>query len=293
MEQRFGPILFVPGDNRGNYPHCNSLYIEGAIKVLVDPASNRERLEQLRVSPGVDAVLLSHWHEDHLMHLDLFDEKPLWMSTADAEPLSGIDRFLDAYDMNDEERKPWIATMHETFHFRPRIPQRVIEDREVIDLGGVSIEIILTPGHTPGHCALYFHEEQILFLGDYDLTPFGPWYGDRHSDIDQVLSSVKKLRNLKARTWLASHGDGIFLSDPGELWDAYVSVIHQRDQKLMDVLKEPVTMADVIDARIVYRKKREPKEFYDFGERAIMGKHLVRLIKNGEAICDGERFRRV
>jgi len=293
MEHRFGPVLFVPGNNRGNYPNCNSLYVEGDVKILIDPASNRDRLGQLCVEPGVDAVMLSHWHEDHLMHLDLFDEKPLWMCAADAEPLLGLDQFLDAYNMNDDERKPWVKTMHEVFHFRPRCPHRVIEDGELIDLGGVTVEVVHTPGHTPGHCALYFREEEILFLGDYDLTSFGPWYGDTHSDIDKLLASVEKLRNKWARTWLASHGDGIFLSNPGELWDSYLNVVHQRDQRLMDLLKEPGTMEDVIDARIVYKKKREPKEFFDFGERAIMGKHLQRMMKNGQVTFDGEAYRRV
>ena len=27
MEQKFGPIVFIPGDNSGNYPNCNSLYV--------------------------------------------------------------------------------------------------------------------------------------------------------------------------------------------------------------------------------------------------------------------------
>jgi glyoxylase-like metal-dependent hydrolase (beta-lactamase superfamily II) len=293
MERRFGPILFIHGDNRGNYPNCNSLYIEGAEKVLVDPASNRDRLEQLRVSPGVDAVLLSHWHEDHLMHLDLFDQYPLWICGADAEPLMSLDNFLDAYDMNEEERKPWFKTMQEVFHFKPRAPQRVIEDGDLIDLGGVSMEVLHTPGHTPGHCALYFREEEILFLGDYDLTSFGPWYGDRDSDIDKVLASVEKLKDLNARTWLTSHGEGIFLCNPDELWDSYIQVVEQRDEKLLDLLQEPRTMADVVEARIVYKKKREPKEFFDFGERAIMGKHLERLIKNGDVMRDGDLYRRV
>jgi len=293
MERRFGSVWFIPGDNRGNYPNCNSLYVDGAVKVLIDPASNRDRLGELHDTPGVDAVLLSHWHEDHLMHLDLFDEKPLWMCAADAEPLLSIDQFLDAYDMNDEERKPWVQTMYEVFHFKPRTPHRMIQGGEVIDLGGVTVEVVHTPGHTPGHCALYFREEEILFLGDYDLTAFGPWYGDAHSDIDELLASVEKLKSMEARTWLASHGDGVFLSNPGELWDSYVGVIARRDEELLDLLKEPRTMADVIDARIVYKKKREPKEFFDFGERAIMGKHLQRLIKNGEVISDREVFRRV
>jgi hydroxyacylglutathione hydrolase len=68
-------------------------------------------------------------------------------------------------------------------------------------------------------------------------------------------------------------------------------VVEQRDEKLLDLLKEPRTMADVVEARIVYKKKREPKEFFDFGERAIMGKHLQRLIKNGTVTFDGEWYR--
>lgn len=292
MEQKFGPVLFIPGDNSGNYPNCNSLYVEGATKIVIDPASNRSRLAELRDNSGVDAALLSHWHEDHLMHLDLFDDKPLWISASDAEPLQSLDNFFDAYNMTADERGPWTKTMNEVFHFKPRAPHRVIRSDEVIDLGGVTIEVIPTPGHTPGHVALFFREAEILFLGDYDLTLFGPWYGDTHSDIDQVLASIEKLRDIPARTWLASHGDGVFLSNPGELWDTYVSVVEKRDEKLLDLLVEPQTMTDVIEARIVYKKKREPKEFFDFGERAIMGKHLERLIKKGWVTFDGEVYRR-
>jgi len=292
MEQRFGPVLLIPGDNSGNYPHCNSFYVEGDAKILIDPASNRDRLTRLRDESGIDAVLLSHWHEDHLMHLDLFDDKPLWTSREDAEPLTGFEEFFDAYSMTEEERVPWRVLMRETFHFKPRAPHRVLQDGEVIDLGGVTIEVVHSPGHTPGHLALFFREAEILFLGDYDLTSFGPWYGDTHSDIDKVIASVERLKSIPARTWLAAHGEGVFLNDPAGLWDTYISVVHQRDGKLMDLLNEPRTMADVIEARIVYKKKREPAEFFDFGERAIMGKHLQRLIKKGEVSFDGEVYRR-
>jgi len=44
--------------------------------------------------------------------------------------------------------------------------------------------------------------------------------------------------------------------------------------------------------RSIPSKKREPKEFFDFGERAIMGKHLERLINNGQVTFDGEVYRR-
>jgi glyoxylase-like metal-dependent hydrolase (beta-lactamase superfamily II) len=290
METRFGPVMFIPGDNNGNYPCCNSLYVEGDTKVLIDPASNRDQLQRILDTSGVDAVWLSHWHEDHFMHLDMFEGKDLWISELDAEPLQSLDHFFDAYGMNTDERPPWTKTIYDTFHFRPRAANRFIRASEFIDLGGTTIEVILTPGHTPGHTALYFLELGILFLGDYDLTAFGPWYGDARSDLDATIKSVNKLRTIEARLWIASHGVGIYDSLPPDMWDRYLSVIDERDEKLLDFLKEPRTLSDIVEKRIVYRKKREPKEFYDFGERAIMNKHLERFIRRGLVAFDGSVY---
>lgn len=121
-EQHFGPIWFIPGENRGKYPSCHSLYIEGG-GVLIDPGSDRERLIRLRKDRGVKAVWLSHWHEDHFTHLDLFDDLPLRVSDRDAAPLSDVELFLDWYGMdNDNYRKYWRLILKEQFHFKPRKP---------------------------------------------------------------------------------------------------------------------------------------------------------------------------
>lgn len=293
MEKNFGPLRFIPGANRGRYPYCHSLYIEADCKVIIDPASDRERLAQLRDDPGVDAVWLSHWHEDHFMSLDLFDDKELRISQPDAAPLQSMDSLFDAYGFNDEERAGWAPMMKDTFHFRPRRPSQTFVDGETIDLGGVTAHVILSPGHTPGHCSFLFPEQELLFIGDYDLTPFGPWYGDRDSDIDAVIESVGRLRSVHARTWIASHEQGVFESDPGELWDAFLKVIDTREERLLEALKSPSTIEDIVEACIVYGRKREPKEFYDFGERSIMGKHVERLIKNGRVAQDGPVIMRV
>ena len=37
-EKHFGPIWFIPGENKGKYPFCHSIYIEGP-GILIDPAS--------------------------------------------------------------------------------------------------------------------------------------------------------------------------------------------------------------------------------------------------------------
>jgi len=290
MEQQFGPVRFIPGKRSGRYPYSHSLYIEAETKVLIDAASNDKRLTEIRDSPGVDAVWLTHWHEDHFKYLHLFDDRELWISEKDAVPLSSLDAFFDAYGMNPEERQAWIPIMDKAFHFKPRKPHRVFNGKSIIDLGGITLETIPTPGHTPGHCALFFQEQGILFLGDYDLSKFGPWYGDRDSDIDAVIASVNCLRAIPAQIWITAHEQGVFPQEPADLWDKYLAVIDRREQKLVDILKVPRSLNDVVEARIIYGRKREPAIFYDFGERSMMGKHLERLIRTGSVQFDGINY---
>ena len=82
-ERRFGPVHLIPGANRGRYPHSNSVYVEGA-GVLIDAGADAGRYRELLAGPGVNEVWLSHWHEDHLAYLDLFEGLPLRQMAAEA-----------------------------------------------------------------------------------------------------------------------------------------------------------------------------------------------------------------
>ena len=289
-ETHFGPVLFIPGENRGRYPNCHSIYIEGD-KVLIDPASDRERLIQLRKDPGVEAVWLTHWHEDHFMHLDLFDDIPLLISEQDAPPLSDLEIFMDAYGMGDNHaREYWRPVLEKAFHFKPRRPKHFLRVGEVIHLKSGTVEVIGTPGHTPGHVSFFFPDPRVLLLGDYDLTKFGPWYGDLNSSIHETINSVERLRKIPARVWLASHETGIFEKEPGTIWDEYLSVIAEREGKLIDLLKTPRTLEQIVAACIIYGRPREPKMFFELGERGHMKKHLEKLMKEGMVVKDGEYY---
>jgi hydroxyacylglutathione hydrolase len=290
-EQTFGSIRFIPGDNRGRYPFCNSLYIEGA-GVLIDPASSRERLIRLRTEREVKMVWLSHWHEDHFMHLDLFDDLPLWISPGDAPPLADILTFLQWYGFSEEERLFWEPLLRDQFHFRPRRPTRYLIGGETINLGEILVDVIATPGHTPGHLAFLFREPSVLFVGDYDLTPFGPWYGDLFSNIDETWASIKLLQGIQARTVLTGHESGVFEHHLKELWQRYGAVITDRGRKLIKVLENPRSLEEIVDSWIIYGKPREPKEFFAFGERVHVIKHLDHLQKSGHVIQENGLYRR-
>lgn len=286
QEKHFGPVWFIPGETQGKYPNCISVYVEEA-GILIDPASDRDRLIQLRENPGVKEVWLSHWHEDHIMHLDLFEDLPLIVPKCESPPLSDMEILLDWYGMEGPEiRTIWRQMMIEQFHFRPRVPARTFEGHEVVDLGSVTMEIIPTPGHTPGHSAFFFREPEVLFMGDYDLSKFGPYYGDRDSSIEDTIQSVKRLRAIPARVWITGHKPALFENDPAEAWDRYLDVIEERDCRLIDFLNCPRTMNEIVSQWIVYRKPQEP----DFTERAMIGKHLEKMVREGRIIKEGDHY---
>lgn len=75
-----------------------------------------------------------------------------------------------------------------------RTGMKIIWDFPPLDLGSLKVKLVATPGHTPGHLSFFFPDEESLFLGDYDLTTFGPWYGDVYSGIEQTITSIRKLK---------------------------------------------------------------------------------------------------
>lgn len=292
MEDRqFGRIRFVCGENGGKYPFNHSLYIRGErSRVIIDPACSLEKLTRLK-DEGVDCVWLSHWHEDHIRYLDLFENRSLRISGRDFPPLTDINIFLDWYDIKiPQERANWRKIMLEVFNFRPRHEANFLVDNETVDLGELTIQVLPTPGHTPGHLSFFFPEEELLFLGDYDLTSFGPWYGDVYSDIEETIKSIHKLKAVPARRWVASHHTGLFEENPDRLWNNYENVIHERENKLLAFLEKPKTLAEICAAWLIYGRPREPKEMYEFNERALVCKHLEYLQRQDKIILNGERY---
>jgi len=291
MERSFGPVRFIRGGNSGKYPYCNSVYVEDA-GVLIDAGADAAAYQRLRDGPGVTEVWLTHWHEDHITYLDMFADLPLVQMQLEAKVLNGEEDALDWYGLTTPAfRDYWRVNLREKFNFKPRHAARYFSPGEIIDLGSCSVEVIHAPGHTPGHCAFFFREPAVLFLGDYDLTSFGPWYGDRDSSIEETIASVERLRDIPARVWLSSHDHGCFESDPGDSFDRYLAVIAEREQKLLDYLTAPRTLAEIVAQCFVYRKPREPKAIYEWGEGAIMGKHLERLLAAGRVVLEDGRYR--
>jgi glyoxylase-like metal-dependent hydrolase (beta-lactamase superfamily II) len=292
MDVQFGRIRFIRGENGGKYPFNHSLYLEGDnTRVIIDPSCSLQKLVDLRQKEGADQVWLSHWHEDHIGFLNLFENCILRISEKDFPPLTDIEIFLDWYGIKDDNlRKIWKNVLVKNFNYHPQQEALFLKNEETINLGSLPVQVIATPGHTPGHLSFFFSDEEILFLGDYDLTSFGPWYGDVYSSIEETIKSIHRLKNIPARRWIASHNTGLFEQNPGKLWDDYENVIYQREEKILNFLDKPKTLEQIVSAWLIYGKLREPREFFEFNERALIGKHLDYLQRRGKIVLNNDRY---
>ncbi|NNF69323.1 MAG: MBL fold metallo-hydrolase [Acidimicrobiia bacterium] len=50
--------------------------------------------------------------------------------------------------------------------FRPPDTYSDLADGQVLDIAGFAVEVLHTPGHTPGHCCFHVPDEGLLFSGD-------------------------------------------------------------------------------------------------------------------------------
>ncbi len=134
----------------------------------------------------------------------------------------------------------------------------------------------------------------LVFLGDLDMTSFGPWYGDRVSDIDQTIASVRKILEIPADVFISAHDTGIIRRDEIALRaEAYIEVIDRREAGLLKFLEAPHKFEEIIEQWICYGKRRDPDYFFEFGERGLIRKHLERLEEQGRVSLEDDRYVRL
>src|SRR4029078_11816086 len=80
---------------------------------------------------------------------------------------------------DDQQTRTWLESH---FHYAARPDAQAYEDGAAFDVRGVCVHALHPPGHTRGHSVLLIEPEGVLFLGDIDLSGFGPYYGDAWSN---------------------------------------------------------------------------------------------------------------
>lgn len=127
--------------------------------ILVDTGSYGDRqqliqaLDQVGLSPEtISAVVLTHFHYDHVLNYDLFKNAQFFISETEV-----------AYVKNG-------AYLAAGDHYVPSVIFPLIEPRLTVFSGEMEIfsgiRTIPLPGHTPGMSGLFLEEEGVLIAGD-------------------------------------------------------------------------------------------------------------------------------
>jgi hydroxyacylglutathione hydrolase len=130
---------------------------EGSERALiVDPGEEAPRIlklvEELGVS--VEGILLTHTHFDHIgavAPVAATTGAPVWCPEIEVPVLADINSFV-----------PWPGFGP----FESYNADHTVSGGEKLELAGLEIDVIFTPGHSPGHVTYSVASEQALFSGD-------------------------------------------------------------------------------------------------------------------------------
>lgn len=142
--------------------NCYIVSGEDGGAVVIDPGGPLEPIEDYLQKQGlvVRAILLTHGHADHLAGLEALRERtgaPVYVHEADAEMLTDPARNLSAF-----MGRPVIC----------RPADHRLKDGDVLEVGGLMVKVLHTPGHTPGGVCLDIAPQgasihpRVVFTGD-------------------------------------------------------------------------------------------------------------------------------
>lgn len=178
--------VYILGDNGGVY--------------IVDPAHDAEKIIEAVGDRPVQAVLLSHAHNDHCE-----------LAPQIAEHF-GVEVYL-----HPEDSMLWEESNGDA----PFVP---LEDKQQFELNGETITAFHTPGHSPGCMVFHIPSENTLLSGD-TLFSGGPGAtGRKFSDFDVIIESLRNVvfalpHETKV---LPGHGDETTIGAEAARIDEYI-----------------------------------------------------------------------
>ena len=177
----------------GTWDVDNNVWIVGDDRevIIVDAAHDADAITEAVAGRRVVAVVCTHAHDDHV------NQAPVL-----------ADRFGCPILLNPAERVLWDMTWPD------RAPDGELSDGQSLTVGGVTLTVLQTPGHSPGSSCLYAPELGTVFTGD-TLFRGGPGAtGRSYSSFEEIIDSIRgSLLTLPGDTTVRTgHGDATSIS---------------------------------------------------------------------------------
>lgn len=278
-------LELLEAESDGRFPFSHAFVVRGETDILIDTGCGHGRLRALARSWRPDLVAVSHSHPDHCSGAWLF---------PDAEILSPTERSESFWRFGPQSLRfagpdnsaAWCDFVAETMGMRELAAAGHFRHGDVLDAGPLLLEWHHAPGHTDDHYILFEPRHGIALTFDIDLTSFGPWYGHVESDIDLMLESITRVRELRPRVVLSSH-KGVITDRIDERLAAFAAVVDDRDRRILDLLDRPRTAAELTAASPIFGGRPYAPGLLEYWEGQMVLKHLRRLERIGRIEAGG------
>jgi glyoxylase-like metal-dependent hydrolase (beta-lactamase superfamily II) len=229
-----------PGPFTG--PGTNTWLLDSGGVVIIDPgpiiSTHRAAIEETVGDRKVLLVLVTHTHPDHA---------PM------ANPLA---RHYEVAALGLSRGPEFV-------------PDRLLTDGEIIELGNDRLVVIHTPGHSDDH--LCFLIERVLFSGDHVIGGTSVMIEDAKA----YMTSLTRLQRMDLARLLPGHGPEI--EEPEVVIDWYVAHRRQREEEILAaVLAGATTVKEVVE--VVYREV-DPA-LHPLAARSVQA-HMEKLASEG------------
>jgi glyoxylase-like metal-dependent hydrolase (beta-lactamase superfamily II) len=154
--------------------------------VVLDAPHDVDAILRLVGERRLVAILATHAHDDHVRQAPA-------LADATGAPIL----------LHPDDLPVWRLTHPD------RAPDDVLRDDQVIEVAGIALRVLHTPGHAPGACCFHVPQLGVVFTGD-TLFAGGPGAtGRSFSDFGTIIESIRnRLLTLPPDTTVhTGHGD--------------------------------------------------------------------------------------
>jgi glyoxylase-like metal-dependent hydrolase (beta-lactamase superfamily II) len=179
--------------------------------------------------------------------------------------------------------------------------QRVepFKSTDLFDLGDMRIQVLHLPGHSPGHCGFYESTNEVLFIGDLDISKASfAWYGWKNSDLLKFRDSVLTLKGFIERNDISiiipSHSRPVSKTEGLQRLNALDKVFDHRKNQILDFVarhKNGTSISEITKQSFIYQgRKSDPPFVWEVFEKIHIEKHIEELVKEEKIRYDGNRI---